>query len=238
MAKNIRYVLSQFYVRDMKRKGDTRVSWEEVEEVYEEALKDFSELEELGAECLFGTPASTAKQMFEDRFGFTVKERLGDPSAVLENMVAHAKSVLTTCAKVTSSKWALKSIIRKSGRNCFVSWNWSPIKGVCTLYKYDPLAPPFSQKRLLDKKEVPCPKGEENYTLANVTAMNALGMFSWINECLLEARNIISKGRYENGQLIVERVWDVEEEARKWYEPLEKKWSELEESIRMRIKER
>ena len=40
------------------------VTWEEVERIYNEALRDFENLEERDGICLLGIPASTAKEVF------------------------------------------------------------------------------------------------------------------------------------------------------------------------------
>jgi len=207
----------------MNKKNDTQVSWEDVEKIYEEALKDFTELEELGARCILGIPVSLPKKIFIDRYEYTVENRVGSPEAVLQNMIYHAKDVLVECAKITAKDWVLKSIIKRSGRNCFASWNWSPLEGECTIYKYNPLT-----KKKIDQKDIPCPRDEEAHVLANFTAVNEMGRLSWINECLLEARNIISKCSYVKGVgVIVEKVWDLEEEAEKWYGSLKEKWEKL-----------
>jgi len=202
------------------------VTWKDVDDIYNEAMNDFEELERAKAECPFWTSPTLAKKIFNDKFEYSVKNRLGTPLYLAREMTKHASEVILACAELTSKKAVTKDVMKETKKNCFVSWNWSPIRGECTIYKYGPLKS-VMEGSVIEKENVSCPHDENAYREANEKAVAEAGRRGWLDECLLEVHNLISDVSYENGALEIRSTWDLNEEAKKWYNPWEKKWKEL-----------
>ncbi|MGC9086649.1 MAG: hypothetical protein ACP5IT_10700 [Thermoproteota archaeon] len=216
----------KFIVKRSLNAVEETVTWSDVDYIYNEAINDFEELEKAKAECPFYVSPSLAKTIFKNNFEVSVKNRLGSPYAVAKEMAKHASDVILACAEMTSKKAIVGEIMKESGKNCFVAWDWSPTKGVCTLYKYDPLKAPM-EGSLLEKDTTSCPHNPNAYGEANIKSVSALADKGWLDECLLDMRPLVSDVSRYDSTFIPKKMWNVEEEAKKWYSAWEQKWKDL-----------
>jgi hypothetical protein len=206
------------------------VTWDDVEKVYNEAMNDFEELERAKATGPFGMPISTVKQTFEERFGYALKHRLGRPEILAKEIAEHAHDALLMYAGATAEKEVIKEIMKETGKNCFVDGTWDSSKGVCTLYKFDPLKLPSEKGKIIEKEEVSCPYNESEGMEAEHIMITEMGNRGWFDECLFQVLpNVVSDVEYLGENNVEFRsTWNLESEAKKWYEEWEKKWKELE----------
>lgn len=204
------------------------MDWDEVKKLYIRALEDFEELERNKATCLLGTPASLAKKIFEDRFSYAVEHQIGDPSAIGKEIFKHASSVILDCAERSASKIADRMILKEAGKNCYAKWTWSPIKGKCYLTTYNPLEaePPFKTGKI-EEYEIKCPKEEEQYVEANITAIKGMGEKKISDKCLLEAENIISDAEIKDGTIIVKKLWNKADLIDRLIKRYKDRWEEI-----------
>jgi hypothetical protein len=213
------------------------VTWEEVERIYDEALRDFEKLEERDGICLFGIPASTAKETFRNKYEFSVRERLGNPDAVARDMARHAKDVLVDCNMRTALRDIVRNIQRQTGKRYIADWSWSPREGKCYLLKYEHVPEVTQHRRVVEKVEISCPKKEEDYMKANIISLMEMGRRGWLDDSLVVGREksgggVLANMSFINGSIVPHEVWEVTAEAERYTWDVRKKWEEIEERLR------
>jgi len=215
------------------------VTWEEVERIYDEALRDFEKLEERDGICLLGIPASTAKEVFRNKYEFSVRERLGDPDAVARDMARHAKDVLVDCNMRTALRDIVMNIQRQTGKRYIADWNWNPREGKCYIFKYEYRPESVNYQKIVEEAEIFCPKDERAYIEANMRSLMEIGRRGWLNDSLVMGHDrsgggVLANMSFINGSIVPHRVWEVTAEAERYTWDIRKKWEDIEERLRGR----